>query len=201
MAMEFAGIVAGLICTGIIWLVVLIFALVQVFRRTDLENNTKVLWLIAILLFPFLGLLVYILANFSKAKNLLWLGLIGVVLSVSLTVYFVYSREHRDVSSEKGIQVTAQQLFEAFAADEAKANTLYLDKAIEITGEVINLSTNQDGNIVVDFKTNDPFFVINCTFKTDPGALKAGDTITFKGICTGYIPDANVVINEGVLVK
>jgi len=201
MELEFAGIVAGLICTGIIWVIILILALIQVFKRTDLESNTKILWLIAILLFPFFGLLVYILANFSKAKNLLWLGLIGIALSVSLTMYFVYAREHRDVSSEKGIQVTAQQLFEAFAADEAKANALYLDKAIEITGEVMNLSTNQDGKIVVDFKTNDPFFVINCTFKADPGALKAGDNITFKGICTGYIPDANVVINEGVLVK
>lgn len=201
MQFEFAGIIAGLICTGIIWIIILILALRQVFRRTDIENNTKILWLIAILLFPFAGLLVYILANFQKAKNLLWIGLIGIVLSVGLTVYFVYAREHRDVSSEKGIQVTAQQLFEAFAADETKANGLYLDKAIQITGEVVSVNTNQDGNIVVDFKTNDPFFVINCTFKTDPGALKAGDTITFKGICTGYIPDANVVINEGVLVK
>lgn len=201
MEFAFAGIVAGLICTGIIWLIVLILALVQIFKRTDLESNTRILWLIAIVLFPFLGLLVYILANFKQAKNLLWVGLIGLILSVGLTVYFVYAREHRDVTSEKGIQVTAQQLFEAFVADEAKANTLYLDKAIEITGEVMNVSTNQDGNIVVDFKTNDPFFVINCTFKTDPGALKAGDNITFKGICTGYIPDANVVINEGVLVK
>ncbi|MFZ6025885.1 MAG: OB-fold protein [Bacteroidota bacterium] len=201
MEFEFAGIVAGLICTGIIWLIVLILALIQIFRRTDLESNTRILWLIAILLFPFLGLLVYILANFKQAKNLLWVGLIGITLSVGLTVYFVYAREHRDVTTEKGIQVTAQQLFEAFAADETKANTLYLDKAIEITGEVVNVSTNQDGNIVVDFKTNDPFFVINCTFKTNPGTLKAGDNITFKGICTGYIPDANVVINEGVLVK
>lgn len=201
MEFAFAGIVAGLICTGIIWLIVLILALVQIFKRTDLESNTRILWLIVILLFPFLGLLVYILANFKQAKNLLWVGLIGLILSAGLTVYFVYAREHRDVSSEKGIQVTAQQLFEAFAADETKANALYLDKAIQITGEVVNVSTNQDGNIVVDFKTNDPFFVINCTFKTDPGALKAGDNITFKGICTGYIPDANVVINEGVLVK
>lgn len=199
--MEFVGIAAGLICTGIIWLIILIIALIQVYKRTDLEGNTKRLWSIVIFIFPFAGLLVYILANFSKAKNLLWLGLIAITLSASLTVYFVYAREHRNVSSEKGIKVTAQQLFEAFVADEAKANGLYLDKAIEITGEVINVSTNQDGNIVVDFKTNDPFFVINCTFKTNPGNLKAGDSITFKGICTGYIPDANVVINEGVLVK
>lgn len=199
--MEFAGVFAGLICTGVIWLIILIIALKQLFKRNDLDSNKRLLWLLAIVLLPFLGLFIYILSNFSKAKELLWIGLIGALLSAGLTIYFVYSREHRDVSQEKGIQLTAQQLFEAFTKDENAANALYLDKAIQITGEVITVSANQDGNVVVDFKTNDPFFVINCTFKTDPGALKAGDMITFKGICTGFIPDANVVINEGVLVK
>lgn len=199
--MEFAGIVAGLICTGIIWVIILILALVKLFKRTDLDQNSKMGWAALLILIPYAGLLFYVLRNWTNAKQLLWIGLLGVVLSASLTVYFVYAREHRDVAKEKGIQVSAQQLFEAFVADEAKANALYLDKAIEITGEVVATTTNQDGNIVVDFKTNDPFFVINCTFKTDPGTLKAGDNITFKGICTGYIPDANVVINEGVLVK
>lgn len=199
--MEFAGIVAGLICTGIIWVIILILALVKLFKRTDLNQNGKMGWAALLILIPYAGLLFYVLRNWTNAKQLLWIGLLGVVLSASLTVYFVYAREHRDVAKEKGIQVSAQQLFEAFVADEAKANALYLDKAIEITGEVVATTTNQDGNIVVDFKTNDPFFVINCTFKTDPGTLKAGDNITFKGICTGYIPDANVVINEGVLVK
>lgn len=199
--MEFAGIVAGLICTGIIWVIILILSLVKLFKRTDLDQNSKMGWAALLILIPYAGLLFYVLRNWTNAKQLLWIGLLGVVLSASLTVYFVYAREHRDVAKEKGIQVSAQQLFEAFVADEAKANALYLDKAIEITGEVVATTTNQDGNIVVDFKTNDPFFVINCTFKTDPGTLKAGDNITFKGICTGYIPDANVVINEGVLVK
>jgi hypothetical protein len=125
------------------------------------------------------------------------LGLIGA----SAVVYYVYNKPHRDVSKEKGVQLSAQNLYDAFRTNEAEANKLYLDKAIELTGEVANVSTNQDGKVVVDFKTNDPLVVINCTFKEDPGALQPGQTITFKGICTGYIPDANVVINEGVLVK
>ena len=199
--MKFEGIVAGLICTGIIWIIILIVSLMQLFKRNDLDQNKKLAWLAFVVLVPFAGLLIYILSSWSQSKQLLLIASIGLALSVALTVYFVYAREHRDVTSEKGIQVTSQQLFEAFVADENKANGLYLDKAIQISGEVVNVTTNQDGNIVVDFKTNDPFFVINCTFKTHPGALKAGDMITFKGICTGYIPDANVVINEGVLVK
>ena len=123
------------------------------------------------------------------------------MITGSIVVYRIYNKPHRDVSTEQGVQLTAQKLYDAFKANEAAANALYLDKAIELTGEVGEVKTNQDGNTVVDFKTNDPLVVINCTFKTSPGQLKAGETITFKGICTGYIPDANVVINEGVLVK
>ena len=133
-------------------------------------------------------------------KIVLAVVVIGALAAGSYALY-VYYKPHRDVSKEKGVQLSAQNLYDAFKTNEADANAKYLDKAIELTGEVGAVSKNQDGKTVVDFKTNDPMVVINCTFKTDPGALTPGQTITFKGICTGYIPDANVVINEGVLVK
>lgn len=133
-------------------------------------------------------------------KIILTLLLAGAVTG-GIIVYRIFTKPHRDVSTETAIAIKAQQLFEAFKADEAAANAKYLDKAIEIEGEVLDQSSNQDGQSVVNFKTDDAFFVINCTFKTNPGELKPLTTIRFKGICTGYIPDANVVINEGVLVK
>jgi hypothetical protein len=133
-------------------------------------------------------------------KIVLTAGIIGIVAAGAVVAY-VFLKPHRDVSKEKGIQLTAQALYDAFKTNETNANNQYLNKAIELSGEVLDITTNQEGKTVVNFKTNDPLVVINCTFKDTPGALKAGDTITFKGICTGYIPDANVVINEGVLVK
>ncbi len=136
----------------------------------------------------------------KKWTKIILLLIAIVAVTGGIMVYRIFTKPHRDVSSEAGVKMTAQQLFNAFKADEATANTRYLDKAIELNGEVLDQSTNQDGQSVVNFKTDDPFFVINCTFKTHPGELKPNSTITFKGICTGYIPDANVVINEGVLV-
>ncbi|MBV9989311.1 MAG: hypothetical protein JO301_16655 [Chitinophagaceae bacterium] len=133
-------------------------------------------------------------------KVVLVIGVIGLLAAAGL-VYYVYNKPHRDVSKEQGLQLSAQNLYDAFRTNEAQANKLYLDKAIELSGEVADLTTNQDGKTVVNFKTSDPLFVINCTFRDNPGDLKPGQIITFKGICTGYIPDANVVINEGVLVK
>ncbi len=128
------------------------------------------------------------------------IGITGVLVAGAVVLY-VYLKPHRDVAKEKAVQLTAQVLFDAFKSNETEANAQYLDKAIELNGEVADITKNQEGNTVVNFKTNDPLFVINCTFKTDPGVLQPGQTITFKGICTGYIPDMNIVINEGVLVK
>jgi cytochrome c-type biogenesis protein CcmE len=133
-------------------------------------------------------------------KVILTVAAIGLIAGL-LMVYWIFNKPHRDVAKEKGIALSAQQVYDAFRTNEASANSKYLDKAIELTGTVADVSTNQEGQKVVNFSTNDPLVMINCTFKTDPGNLKAGDTITFKGICTGYIPDANVVINEGVLIK
>lgn len=133
-------------------------------------------------------------------KVLLIAAGIGLIAGL-LMLYWIFNKPHRDVAKEKGIALSAQQLYDAFRTNESAANSQYLDKAIELTGTVADVSTNQEGQKVVNFSTNDPLVMINCTFKTDPGNLKAGDSITFKGICTGYIPDANVVINEGVLIK
>ncbi|MBL0882286.1 MAG: PLDc N-terminal domain-containing protein [Chitinophagaceae bacterium] len=199
--MKISGLMAGLISTGIIWLILMIISVITVSKRTDLDKSQRQKWMILVAILPFLGLLIYIVANFSKAKKLLWLGIAGAVLSVAATVFFVYNRKHEDVSQKEGVKMTAQQLFDAFKTDENAANALYLDKAIELSGEILAVNTNQDGQVVVDIKTNDPFVVINCTFKIDPGTLTEGQNITFKGFCRGYIPDANVVINDGILVK
>lgn len=133
-------------------------------------------------------------------KYVLVIGLICLVTG-SIIAYRMFNKPHRDVGTEQGVQLSAQKLYDAFRNNEEAANKQYLDKAIEMTGEVGDVSNNQDGHTVVNFKTQDPMVMINCTFKINPGPLKPGQTITFKGICTGYIPNANVVINEGILVQ
>lgn len=112
---------------------------------------------------------------------------------------YVWNKPHRDVKDEKGIMVTAAAIFDSFTVNETRANTLYLNKAIQVTGEVTDVKKNQDGQTVVYLKTSDPLFGVNCTFKEDPGSLEKGKTISFKGICTGYLSD--VIINQGIIVK
>jgi hypothetical protein len=134
-------------------------------------------------------------------KILVWLFVIALLGFGIMKGYLYYlnNKPHRDVTKETGIAVTAEKIFTDFSTNEAAANQTYLNKAIEVSGEVAEVKKNQDSSTVVVLKTTDPVFGVNCTFKDDPGAIQPGNMITFKGICTGFISD--VVINEGVLLK
>jgi hypothetical protein len=59
---------------------------------------------------------------------------------------------------------------------------------------------NQNNETLVIFKESGEIFGVTCTFKNSSGenALKAGITITAKGVCQGFLTD--VVINNCTIV-
>lgn len=113
--------------------------------------------------------------------------------------YYIWNKPARDVAKEEGIKITAVAIFDSFTNNEPSANTHFLNKAIEVTGTVTAVKKNQAGETVIYLQSSDPVFGVNCTFKQNPGTIEKGSTITFKGICTGYLSD--VILNEGVIVK
>jgi hypothetical protein len=135
-------------------------------------------------------------------KALLGILIAGVLVFgiVRGYVYYLNNKPHRDVKKEQGIEVTAEQLFKAYTTNEAHADTLYNNKAIQVSG-VVKSVTKDDANMTsVELATSDPEVTINCKFKDDPGEIKTGSTITFKGICTGFLL-TSIPINEGVIIK
>lgn len=135
-------------------------------------------------------------------KQKIFIGLITVVLLAVAAVWFFvfYAPTHfkRDVADEKGIQITAAALVKAYQANEPNANTMYLDKPIEIKGEIGETKLDQAGNTTLTLKSDDPFASVFCTLKKADPNLKAGQTITVKGICTGFLSD--VVLKEAIIV-
>ncbi len=113
--------------------------------------------------------------------------------------YYVWNKPHRDVSKEKGIKISAIALFDSFRNNEKNADSLFLNKAVEVTGKVTNVKTNNAGQTVVYLQSHDPLFGINCTFVHAPGSIQKNMEIVFKGICTGYLDD--VILNNGELIN
>jgi len=133
-------------------------------------------------------------------KKIVLFGLLpSLIIVLGVWYYvFVYSKNHhRDVMDEKAIQVTSVQIVKAFQANENTANNLYLNKALEITGQVAEVKKDQAGNTTVTLRSDDPFVFVLCTLKKQI-VVNSGQTVKIKGICTGFLSD--VVINDAYVV-
>lgn len=130
-------------------------------------------------------------------KILIGIILVGVVATV--IIYRTYNKPHRDPSTESSVQISATELFRSFENNETEANGLYLDKVIEVSGKISEVSTNQEQFPVIVLETENPMFAVRCTMENPTTLAKVGDAVTIKGICTGYLSD--VIIVKAILVE
>ena len=128
-----------------------------------------------------------------KAKTIiliiLALGLGGVTIA-----YLQYNKPHRDAATEKPThELTAQQLFAAFINNEAEAMVEFGNKTIQVTGEIMEVTTLPDGSFQVVFNVDDPIFGVKANFqKSTTANFEEGKTITIKGICSGFNADVEM---------
>ena len=127
---------------------------------------------------------------------------VALIAAIAFSVYyyiFIYSsNNHRQVQSETGIVITADSLVAKYQADEKLANSLYLNKAVVVTGKLLSIDKNQEGKTTLVIGRSDSFSNVSITMSSNlPIAQKVGESITIKGLCTGALSD--VVITDGVV--
>lgn len=120
-------------------------------------------------------------------KKLILISAIVLVGAAALTGYMMWNKPHKDVKDANGRQITATELYNLYIADSAKAKSLYTDKVVQVKGEVVKVSANQQNQQVILIKTSVAGACINCTMEQNDTAAKEGSTIIIKGICSGYI--------------
>jgi len=121
------------------------------------------------------------------------------ILGGSAVAYRMWNKPHRNVANEKGIQLSAAQLVKEYQSNEAEANKKYLDKAIQVTGNISEVKSNQDGKTTVMLSSEDPFTGVFCTLKEPAENIAPGTPLTIKGICSGMLSD--VRLSDAVVVK
>ena len=125
-----------------------------------------------------------------------------LVAALAGTMIYLYNKPHRNVVTETGIPISARELYSKFTNNEMQANTAYLNKVLQVSGQVLEVKNNTTAGRVVVLNTGDPLFGIACTItrlKTAARPVKPGENITVKGICTGYLSD--VVLTNSCLVN
>ncbi|MCW5923275.1 MAG: hypothetical protein KIS77_13095 [Saprospiraceae bacterium] len=104
--------------------------------------------------------------------------------------YYLWNKPHADMQSAKtDLVVEAAALFGEFDTDESAADAKYLNKTIAVSGKVKESTKAEDGAAKVILDTGGDFGVL-CELdplsqhpRTD---FPIGETVTFKGICTGF---------------
>ena len=103
--------------------------------------------------------------------------------------YYLWNKPHEDMQAAKAdMAIDAAALFNEYNADENAANAKYLDKTIAVSGKVKEANKTEDGTVKVSLDTGSDFGVL-CELdplsqhpRTD---FAPGETVTFKGNCTG----------------
>ncbi len=136
-------------------------------------------------------------------KKIVVIGiLVAIVVGIGAWYYLFYRPTHfkRDVQEEVAITITAKEIVKEYQANEEAANKKYLNKAVEITGEVLEAKKNQDAQPTLTLKSDDSFSNIYCTLKgTEQEQLKGNQVVSVKGICTGFLSD--VVLIDAIITK
>ncbi|HUS03896.1 MAG TPA: hypothetical protein VMY77_19280 [Chitinophagaceae bacterium] len=130
-----------------------------------------------------------------------------IILAVGGVIgYKIWNKPFTDPREGDAINVTAVQLFNDFSTDEAAAQKKYVPeklgkKKVQLTGQIMEIGKDNDGETFYTLKTSDEIFGVKCIMDKGEEIMKAktGDTITVRGFCDGYNMD--VIVNRCKTVK
>ena len=121
-----------------------------------------------------------------------------------------YEKPRENISEKKAdVSINSEQLQQSFETNEQTANTDYLNKVIEVSGPVGNVSSNQQGAQVITLRKADKDVGVLCTMMKEESdkvkTIKAGQQVKLKGLCTGYngmdMMPGDVVLIDCTLVE
>ena len=133
-------------------------------------------------------------------KKYLWLVLLLAVLGGGYG-YYQYNRPVASLEDkEADVILSAPDLLKAFESNEAEANKNYLDKVIEVKGEVTKIEADSTKKSVY-LNTGNEMSAVICEMEAgaDTEGLTPGSSVVVKGKCTGYLMD--VVLVQSVIKK
>lgn len=112
--------------------------------------------------------------------------------------YYTYNKPHQNMTKATAqVQLTATQLFADFETDEKTANKKYLDKIMKISGQIKEISTDNEGTTTLTLESGNDMFGVICQMdnltKHNRTNFKEGEKIDLKGICTGLLMDVVLV--------
>jgi cytochrome c-type biogenesis protein CcmE len=124
-------------------------------------------------------------------RTLLLLTLIAVAAGAFIG-YRMYNEKPAGAGEKKAeVTLTAEELFQAFTADEVAAGKQYNDKVVQVSGTIREIAVDPNGPTNVYLETSDMLAAVACEFAPGsvPAGWKKGDKAVLKGFCAGFNMD------------
>lgn len=131
--------------------------------------------------------------------------LLSFFILIAAAAWYAYSEWNRKpaTAADKAtdFKVSANDIVNEFVANETDATKKYLEKMVEVTGVVSEVSPNGKNTDVV-LQTEDPMTSVTIQLIPEESEkaknLKVGESVTLKGKCNGF--NMGVEMNLGVIL-
>lgn len=117
-------------------------------------------------------------------KKILLALLVLAVIGVGTAIY-LWNKPLEKAEDLQGLKISATELAEAYAKDEHIADSLYLDRALEVSGKVIGSEKNLDGGLMVILESGDPTADVQCSMRDTGVVVSNGELVNVVGFCSG----------------
>jgi hypothetical protein len=117
--------------------------------------------------------------------------------------YLRYMPDKNMTKLAPDFMLTASQFASEYEMDPTASDVKFIDRIVEVTGRISDISTDQNDATVFILRDNEMETGILCTLireaDSDAAAIKPGDKVTVRGVCTGMLFE--VVMNKCVIVR
>jgi hypothetical protein len=137
----------------------------------------------------------------SYLKVLLGVILLLAIVAIGAGIY-LYTLKPQDLSKARpDYVITSSDLLDEFESDEASASAKYINKILEVTGEIISVEETGTGSWNISLQTRSDFSKVICTFPSveTPSVFETGNIITLRGECSGFLMD--VLLNNCNVIR
>lgn len=119
-----------------------------------------------------------------------------LLLIGGFVAYKMYNKPHVDVANAAAdISLKAVSVVAEFTSDETAANKKYLDKVVQVSGEIVSI-TSENETTIIALQGNDfgnVLCYLSASAKATVNTLQEGEQVVVKGICTGFLLDVVLV--------
>jgi len=137
--------------------------------------------------------------NTRNLKIKLLAGLVAIVLFAIIYGSYMFNKKVPELDTvSPDFVITADDLYATFEMDENSATEKYTDKVIEVTGEIEQVTHSENGTNIILKAKNAMMGGVNCSTRHQNRNLQAGQTISIKGRCQGFL--MAVIINNAKVV-